>query len=100
MIVFYNNDLEVYDIDGRLIQNKELDQGVTQAVQDEDSIIFTYDNGTLGVYDWNADKMLDELEGFGITKSLNLSTHRKVPTKDRLLVAGGENGELMMFKQK
>jgi WD40 repeat protein len=73
LIVFYNNELELYDTDGRLIQSKELDTGVTHAIQDEDSVIFTYDNGTLACYDWEKDKIVDELEGFGSIKSLSIS---------------------------
>jgi len=31
VIVFFNNELEMYDVDGRLIQSKELDFNVTHA---------------------------------------------------------------------
>ena len=98
LIVFYNNDLELYDTDGRLIQSKELDQGVTHAVQDEDCVLFNYDNGTLACYDWEKDKIIDEYENFGSVKSLSISSYKKLLSKDMILVAGGDDGELVMFK--
>lgn len=32
LFVFYNNDLEIYDTDGRVIQRREFDYNVTHAV--------------------------------------------------------------------
>lgn len=99
IIVFYNNDLEMYDIDGRLIQSKELDSNVTNAVQDEDSVVMSYDNGTLAVYDWNLDKIVDEKEGLGNVKSLSISSNT-VSRNDRMLAVGSDKGEITFLKQK
>ena len=105
LIVFYNNDLEVYDTDGRLIQNKELDFNVTHAVQDEDSVIFSYENGCLAVYDWNKDKLVEEKEDFGVVKSMSVSsqsTNRSgiLSKNDKMLVTGGERGEVTILRRK
>lgn len=80
----------MYDTDGRLIQSKELDFNVTHAVQDEDSVVFAYENGTLAVYDWNKDQLVEEKENFGVVKAMTKG--------ERMIVTGGERGELIMLK--
>lgn len=66
----------VYHTDGTLIQHIEFDYNVTNAVQDEDSLIISYANGTLACYDWNVDKIVDEWENFGMVKSMAISGHK------------------------
>lgn len=100
LIVFYNNELEMYDIDGRLIQSKELDFNVTHAVQDEDSVVFAYDNGTLAVYDWNKDTLVEEREeDFGSVKAMGISEGR-VSRNDKMLVVCGSECDLTILKRK
>ncbi|CDW73591.1 protein fan [Stylonychia lemnae] len=99
IIVFFNNELEMYDTDGRLIQSKELDFNVTHAAQDQDSVVLTYDNGTLAVYDWNSDKLVDEKEDIANIKSLAISSD-KVPQNEKMLAIGGDKGDLTLLRQK
>jgi hypothetical protein len=42
-------------------------------VQDEDSILLSYENGTLACYDWLNDKVVEEWENFGNVKSIGVS---------------------------
>lgn len=93
-----NNDLYVYHTDGTLIQSKEFDYNVTHAIQDEDTLIMSYDNGTLATYDWNVDKMMDEMDDFGILRSINVSGN-SVNQKDKLIVCGTASGDIIMLKQ-
>jgi hypothetical protein len=62
VIMFYNNQLDMWDVEGRLIESKELDGNVVAAVQDEDTVVFAYEGGpaTLGVYDWRRDQVVEE----------------------------------------
>ena len=97
LFIFFNNDLYIYHTDGTLIQQRDFDFNVTHAVQDEDSLIITYENGTLACYDWNKDKIVDELEDFGSVKSIAISSHR-TPEASRVLVFGMDNGDITILK--
>ena len=50
LFVFVNNELEVYDADGTVIQRAEFDANIVYAVQDEDVLIGAYQTGGLAVY--------------------------------------------------
>lgn len=68
--VFINNNLHIYHTDGSLIQQRDFDYNIVCGVQDEDSMLLAYDNGTLACYDWYNDKVVDEWEKFGKVKVL------------------------------
>lgn len=42
LFVFVNNELEVYDADGTVIQRAEFDSNIVYAIQDEDVLIVAY----------------------------------------------------------
>ena len=76
----------------------EFDQNVACAIQDDDSIIVAYQEGGLACYDWNKDKIIDEIKSIGPVKSLNISP-KKLPNNDRVLVCGCANGEVVILRQ-
>jgi hypothetical protein len=100
LFVFFNNELAVYDADGSVIQRMEFDHNIVFAFQDEDTLIVAYEEGGIACYDWNKDKIVDEYRhGMGPIKSIAVSDHR-VPKADRILLCGGQAGEVYIFKHK
>lgn len=98
LFVFVNNELEVYDADGTVIQRAEFDANIVYALQDEDVLIVAYQTGGLAVYDWNKDRIVEEMKGgLGPIKSIAISD-AKCPKADRVLVCGGEKGELIILR--
>jgi hypothetical protein len=39
----------------------EFDHNIVYAIQDEDTLIVAYETGGIACYDWNKDKIVDEL---------------------------------------
>ena len=73
LFLFLNNDLGLYSTDGDQIQRRDFDYNIKHALQDQDSLILTYENGTMACYDWNVDKIIDEWEDFGNVRSMGIS---------------------------
>ena len=67
----------------------EFDHNIVYAIQDEDTLIVAYESGGIACYDWNKDKIVDELRtGLGVIKSIGVSDTR-VARSERTLVCGG-----------
>ena len=95
LFVCYNNVVEIYDTDGRVIQSREFDYNVTHAVQDEDSLVLSYQNNTLACYDWSQDKVVDELEAFAEGMDIKAMT-----IHGQVVACGGEAGEINILQHK
>ena len=65
--------MELYDGEGRVVQRMEFDHNVVCAVQDEDTLIVAYQNGGIACYDWQKDKIVDEIKDIGPIKCISIS---------------------------
>ena len=100
LFVFFNNELEIYDSMGRVIQRMEFDHNIVCAAQDADTLVVAYENGGICCYDWNKDKIIDELKDIGNVKCLNISVNEKIAKNDKVLVCGSTEGEVFILKRK
>jgi len=75
----------------------EFDNNIVYAVQDEDTLIVAYQDGGIASYDWNKDKIVDEIRSIGPIKSIHISDSR-LPKSEKILVCGGESGEIILLK--
>jgi hypothetical protein len=99
LFVFVNNKLEIFDGNGRPVQRMEFDHNVVCAVQDKDTLYVGYQEGGLTSYDWNKDRLIDQLpSSIGPFKSLAISTSPRVPQGERVIVCGGERGEVVIIR--
>ena len=62
-------------------------------------MVLAYDNGTIAIYDWNNDKVIDEKDDFGMVKCMGIS-NQGVNKNERMLAMGNDNGELTLLKRK
>lgn len=95
LFVFLNNKLEIYDGNGRPVQRMEFDHNILCAVQDRDVLFVAYQEGGLASYDWNKDRLVDELVHVGPFKSLAISGRE---ASERVIVCGGEGGEVVIIR--
>ena len=75
----------------------EFDQNVVCAAQDEDVLVVAYQNGGIACYDWNKDKIFDEIKDIGPIRSMSI-TNSNTRATDKILVCGGESGEVVIFR--
>ena len=97
VFVFCNNEVELYDADGRVVQRMEFDHNVVCATQDDDIVVIAYQTGGIACYDWTKDMIVCEILDVGPFKSLT-SSRVSIPTAERVIVGGGESGEVLILK--
>jgi hypothetical protein len=53
----------------------EFDQNIVCAAQDKDTLYVGYQDGGLASYDWNKDRIVDEIHDIGPIKSIAISSN-------------------------
>jgi hypothetical protein len=58
--------------------------------------LLSYQNSGIAVYDWNTDRIVEEIDDINAVKSLTISSN-KVNQRDRIAVCGSEAGAITIL---